>query len=233
MNELTKKYIDFKLKSAQFFLDQIPLEVPLEIFYDEKNNAERNSQCFLFFALGSIDVIYGIINEKLNLKIPTHLLTEKKLINSLSENRTEKAIKILSEIEKYTMEPIHSETQTTKEVAMDFSKQELGGSLGVDYFSIFENRNGVHFMHSWNRENSALWELRKLRNEITHGPFFKTGGERGTVRSRDALIIPMKHGAEQPYEMAFIFNPHDYFSNSLNLVSNHVNEILTLISDQT
>jgi len=133
------------------------------------------------------------------------------------------------EIQNNIQEPIHSESQTTKDIAMEYSECELGGSLGLDYCSIFENRNGVRFKHSWNREKSFLWELRQLRNQITHGPVLKTGGERGTVPAKDALIIPLKYGAQKPHEMAFIFNPHEYFSHSLNLISNHINKILDIL----
>lgn len=229
MNEITKKHIDFNLKSAQFFLDQIPHEVPLEIHTEERNNAERNSQCFLFFALSSIDSVYGIVNEQMGLGVPSHQISVKKLVEFLSAKTDEKSKNMLLEIQSCTQEPIHSEFQTTKEIAMEYSEHELGGSLGLDYASIFENRNKVFFKHSWNREKSFLWELRQLRNQITHGTVLKTGGERGTVKPRDAIIIRLKYDARKPHEMAFVFNPNDYFSISLNLISNHIYKILNIL----
>jgi len=231
MNEIIKKHIDFNLNSAQFFLDQISSEVPLEIDPEERNNAERNSQCFLFFALSSIDSVYGIVNEQLNLEIPIHQVSVKNLVESLSANTDEQSKQLLLEIQNNIQEPIHSESQTTKDIAIEYSERELGGSLGLDYFSIFENRNGVHFKHSWDRKKSFLWELRQLRNQITHGPVFKTGGERGTVPARDAIIIHLKYGSRKHHEMAFIFNPHEYFSHSLNLISNHIHKILSILYD--
>lgn len=229
LEEIWKNPIKFKIIAAKFFLKNIPTIVPLEINLNHRFLAEINIESFLYFSISSVDMAYGKINELLSLGIKPWQVSLKTLSEELQKKNESISQKILLELEKYTSEPTHTELQITKEKASEFAEENLDGILGLEFWSMFENRNGTWYEHNWERSKSSLWELRKLRNIIAHTTILRQSGERGTIPTRDALSIPLTDNPTQVYHRKFVYNPKEYFSNSISNVEKHITDLFQIV----
>ena len=210
ISEALKDPIKFKIHSVNYYLSQIPNFIPMEALPEEKILAERNMESFLYFALSAIDILHLEINQKLKLDISDKDITVRKLMDKLFELDFDKSIKILDILETCSLKPQHVEESITEQAANEqFVKLDT-----LDYLSKYENRNGHRFYHEWNRKNSWLWELRLLRNQITHSSLLNRMALIGDVR-QDFLCVRLDYNAKLSHEMVFVANPQEYFSESL------------------
>lgn len=222
--DLFKKDADFKIQAAKLFLEKLPTQMPLKIEEIDHFKTEINIECFLFMSISAIDISYMKINSSL-LGISNGYITEKSLQCKLKKINSKKTIKVFDILQNHITKPSHMEKSVTKAFANEYSEKFLAGSLGLDFWSKFENRKGNWFMHEWNRDKSSVWEIRKLRNQITHGSILKQSGERGTVMPRDPITLHLTNNSTKTHEMDFIYNPKEYFMKSYNKVLEMLNEI--------
>lgn len=221
--------INFKILSAKSFLEKIPAIVPLETDAQHRLQTEINIQCFLLFAIGSIDIAYGHINTKLNLGIKPYAVK----INTLCEQLRKKIIQEGSEIAKkllieftfYIQEPEYEMKVITQDFATQYAEENLEGIMGLEFWTRFENKNGKWFEHAWNRENSSLWELRELRNATTHGYILKQSRQVINSYSLDGIELKLNRNIRNHHDKFFILNPHEYFTKSLEDIIKHTNTI--------
>lgn len=214
IDEMITVLANFKFLAAGTMLKKIPNHVPLQVQTKRHFEMEISIESFLFFIISAIDIVFAGINKKMSLNIPSTSVTSKRLVRELKKKKSQKSKIIISELQKYCKAPQHRSTPTTKKTANEYSRKYLNGSLGLDFWSIFENRKGRWFRHTWDRSNSSVWELRRLRNQITHSSLLYQSGDRGTVKSRDAITLHLVNEASKPHEMYFIYNPKKYFSIS-------------------
>ena len=218
--------ISFKILCAEYFLEKIPNIFPSE--HDPSYfETEMFMESFLFFIVASLDVLYSEINTKLKLGIYDHYLT-RDLETTLEKSELKLSLLILIELQKYTQKPTHEEKQTTREDAHIYAKKYLNDNWGLDFWQRFENRNGVFYEHIWNRQNSSLWEIRRLRNQITHGSTTKQSGEIGGY-NRNALSIHLVNDAYKSHDMHFVFNLHQYFTKCVVDVQNLVKSVRKIL----
>jgi len=217
----------FKIACAEYFLEKIST-----IFLSNQDmlhfETEIVIESFLFFMVASLDAFYDEINKKLNLQIDNHNLT-RDLKLKLCNSQSKISDLILIELQKYTQKPNHEEKQITQHYAHDYARKYLNDSRGLDFWERFENRNGVFYEHIWERQNSSLWEIRRLRNQITHSSLIKPSSEIGGF-NRSAISLHFINNANKPHEMHFIFNPSQYFTRSINDVKNLVESIRKIIT---
>jgi len=217
--------IQFKLFYAEKYLETIPTFLPLDIYPKERVTVEMTMECFLFFAVGALDVLFQEINKKLNLGIKQYQVKHSTIIQALKNNQTSEAKTILDQFQKYFLEPVHTEKVISdEEFNMGFTRY---GDDVVGFFTEYENRNGVKYQHSWNRTNSSLWMLRNQRNLITHESLLKRAALRGTVPAKDYLRIRLVYNDQptQAWDSVHYENPKEYFAEALNHLKSFVGAI--------
>lgn len=208
--------VNFKFVAAGTILEKVPNYVPLQLQTRAHFDMELAVESFLFFAVSAMDIVFSEVNKKMSLNIPDTYVTGTRLVRELKKKKPPKSEIIISELEKHCQPPKHMISPTTQESAHEYSEKHLNGSLGLDFWSIFENRMGSWFKHEWDRSSSSLWEIRQLRNQITHGTLLKQSGERGTVKPRDAITVHLVKNATKAHEMHFIYDPKTYFSKAFS-----------------
>lgn len=225
--------IKFKIHSAKIFLENIPESVPLQVDSEDRIKAEIDIQCFLFFSVGALDICYQNVNEKLFLDILPHKFSFPKFQKKLDEKviaGVNKAKLILDELDKHTREPTYEKHPTTQDIANRYADDHFAGNLGLEFWSRFEH-NVDWFEHIWHRENSSLWELRKLRNIITHGSILKQSREQRNSYARDGLGVPLRHEMTSFRDQFFVLNPKRYFQSSFGDVITHINKITEILEN--
>lgn len=225
--------IKFKIHSAKSFLENIPESVPLQVDSEDRIKVEIDIQCFLFFSVGALDICYQNVNEKLFLGILPHKFSFPKFQEKLNEKvivGVSKAKLILDDLEKYTKEPTYEIRQSTQDYVDQYANEHFDGNRGLEFWSRFEH-NSDWFEHIWKRKNSSLWELRKLRNLITHGSILKQSREQSNSYARDGLGVPLNHEMRSFRDQYFVLNPKQYFQNSFRDVKMHINEIVVILEN--
>lgn len=225
---LLQDVVMLKIFCVEYFLQKIPQRFPQDQEFPSRLEAEIFIEAILFFGVAALDALYDEINKKLQLGIDNYYLT-RDLESKLQTTQSEKHALILAELQKYNQKPTHTERIVTREYSHEYAKKYLNDNWGLDYWERFENRNGTFYEHVWNREYSSLWELRKLRNQITHGSVIKRSGEFGG-KNRSAVTVHLVKEAHEGREMHFVFNPHEYFENSLNDIKKLVESIRAILN---
>ncbi len=222
--------IKFKILAAKIFLGKILTVVPLDSQIDESFDSELNIESFLFFTISAVDILYHKINKKLNLNIPESQVNTKNLKEELEKLGNKESKQVLDIINCYIEEPKHSEKSISKETYLDkFAETHKDDSMIMEFYSRFENRKGQYFEHFWDRTKSSLWELRTLRNQITHGSMLKGSGVRGTVEPSDYYMVNLKRNDATVRDNYHISNPHQYFSESLKNVEELISKIQSIL----
>ena len=101
--------IQYRLFYAEINLDKIPTSIPLDIFPKDKIATEIAIDGFLFYANGSLDLIFAEINKKLSLGLATNQISPSDVVNALEVLQTDEAKTLTEEFQKYFQKPIHEE----------------------------------------------------------------------------------------------------------------------------
>lgn len=222
--------VKLKIFCAEKYLETIPAIIPLDIYPKAKVTAEMNMECFLFFTVGALDILFQEINKKLNLGIKQNRVRPDTIIQALKNNNTAKVKTTLDQFQKYFQPPEHVEKVISdEEFNMGFARYD---DDMIGFFTEYENRNGVKYQHIWNRSNSSLWMLRNQRNLITHESLLKHVGVRGTVPAEDYLRVRLVHN-DQPTQMwdsVQYENPKEYFTEALNYLKSFVAAIKAILN---
>jgi len=219
--------IQFKLYCAQKCLEKIPTFVPLAI--DEKIIAEMNMESFLFFAVGALDIIFQEINKRLNLNIKPVNVRRSTVENALKSNQTNEAKTILKQIYNYFHKPEHMEKMISDEEFNDANNRYNDDM--VRFWAEYENRNGTKYQHSWNRDDSKLWELKNQRNLVAHDSLLKKAGLRGTVPPKDYLRVRLDYNDKQTvmWDSIHYENPKEYYTEALDHVKQFIDNIKSIL----
>ncbi len=226
---LSTNPIEFKLFCAKTYLEDIPTFVPLDIYPQQKVIAEMIMECFLFYAVSALDITFQEINKKLKLEIQQNRVRPFTIIATLKINQTNESKTILDQVMKYFQEPIHTEKIVSdKEFNDAFIRY---GDDGVGFFTEYENRKKIKYRHSWNRNNSRLWELRNQRNIITHESLLKNAGRFGTVMPKNYLRVRLVYNDNptQVWDSAHYENPKEYYSEALNYVKQFISDVKSVL----
>jgi len=225
--DLFSNPIKFKLFCAEFKLKSLPKSVPL----DSKNKIllEMNIEEFLFFSVNAIDILLQGINKKLDLKILSHRINQKTIIDTLNINKNQKSELILKQFENFFQIPTHQEKIISDE---EFSKASAESVNAMIFFSEYENRNRIKYHHVWNKSKSSLWILRNQRNLITHNSLLTDGGLRGTVPAKDFLRVYLVYNNSniKIWDSLYCENPWKFYSDSFNDVWKFIENIHSILN---
>jgi hypothetical protein len=186
-------------------------------------------ESFLFFAVGALDIIFQEINKKLDLNIKPYKVTLEKIIDKLEKSQSNKASLIITQINKYFTKPFHTEKKISKE-EFDTGFNRYGND-SVGFWTEYENRNGTKYQHSWNRDDSKLWELKNQRNLVAHDSLLKKAGLRGTVPPKDYLRVRLDYNDKQTvmWDSIHYENPKEYYTEALDHVKQFIDNIKSIL----
>ena len=92
--------IQYRLFYSEINLDKIPTSIPLDIFPKDKIATEIAIDGFLFYANGSLDLIFAEINKKLNLGLASNQINPSEILHSLEKIHTDESKAIIEEFQK-------------------------------------------------------------------------------------------------------------------------------------
>jgi len=221
--------IQFRIFYAEINLDKISTAIPLDIFPKDKISSEIAIDGFLFYANGSVDLVFAEINKKLNLGLSPNQINPSDVIQALEEKHTDEAIVMIEVIQKYFQKPIHEEKI--------ISDQEFNNGLNrygydiIGFHAEYENREQVKYQHFWNRASSRLWEIRNQQKLESYDSLLKNAGIKGKDKPRYHLRVKLAaddHPAVY-WDSAHYENPKRYFTNILFLVKQFIDRILEIL----
>jgi len=221
--------IQYRIFYAEINLDKIPTAIPLDIFPKDKISSEIAIDGFLFYANGSVDLVFAEINKKLNLGLSPNQIHPSDIIRALEREHTDEAIVMLEVFQKYFQKPIHEEKI--------ISDQEFNNGLNrygydiIGFHAEYENRDQVKYQHFWNRASSRLWEIRNQQKLESYDSLLKNAGIKGKDKPRYHLRVNLAdddHPAVY-WDSAHYENPKRYFTNILFLVKQFIDRMLEIL----
>ncbi len=221
--------IQYRIFYAEINLDKIPTAIPLDIFPKDKIASEIAMDGFLFYANGSLDLVFAEINKKLNLGLTPNQINPSEITQALEKKNTDEAKEIIKEFEKYFQKPIHEE-KTISDQEFDDGLNRYGYDI-IGFHAEYENRDQVKYQHFWNRASSRLWEIRNQQNLESYNSLLKNAGQKGKDKPRNQFRVKLSDD-DQPavyWDSAHYENPKRYFTNILSLVKQFIDRILEII----
>jgi len=221
--------IQYRTFYAEINLDKIPVAIPLDIFPKDKISSEIAMDGFLFYANGSLDLVFAEINKKFDLGLPPNQINPSDIVQALGEKNIEKGNTIIEEIQKYFQKPIHEEKI--------INDQEFNDGLNrygydvIGFHAEYENRDQVKYQHFWNRASSRLWEIRNQANLESYDSLLKNAGQKGKEKPRNYLRVKLSaddHPAVY-WDSAHYENPKRYFTTILSLVRKFIDKLLEIL----
>jgi ribosomal protein L31E len=213
-------------------LDKIPTSIPLDIFPKDKIATEIAMDGFLFYANGSLDLVFAEINKKLNLGLLPNQIHPLDILKALEEKHTDEAKAMIEEFQKYFQKPIHEEKI--------ISDQEFNDGLNrygydiIGFHAEYESRGQVKYQHFWNRVSSRLWEIRNQQNLESYDSLLKNAGKRGKDKPRNYLRVKISDDDHPSvfWDSAHYENPKRYYTNILSLVKQFIDRMLEVLKSQ-
>lgn len=199
-----KKYV------AESLLEQISSSIPVNRSGFDYMLLETQVESFLFFIVSVHDAVFAKMNEKLQLN-----LEQIDLANMYQFKRGSKMNSDIANIlNHYFVQPTFRIRKITPKRAADL--RTTGNSFGimdriVEYGGTVEGLANLHRWHPkidksamsltngfyeryWNVENSWLWLVRKMRDEITHGRLIMSLGYNGpSIQSHSTYLLRFVH----------------------------------------
>ena len=221
--------IQYRLFYAEINLDKIPTSIPLDIFAKDKIATEIAIDGFLFYANGSLDLVFAEINKKLNLELTSNQINPEYILHALEKIQTDEAKVLIEEFQKYFQKPIHEEKIISEEEFND-GLNRYGYDV-IGFHAEYENRNEVKYQHFWNRVSSRLWEIRNQQNLETYDSLLKNAGKKGKDKPRNYLRVKIADD-DHPlvlWDSANYENPKRYFTNIVSLVKQFIDRILEIL----
>ena len=221
--------IQYRIFYAEINLDKISTAIPLDIFPKDKISSEIAIDGFLFYANGSVDLVFAEINKKLNLGLSPNQIHPSDIIEALEGQKTDEAIVMLEVIQKYFQKPIHEEKKISDKEFND-GLNRYGYDI-IGFHAEYENRDQVKYQHFWNRASSRLWEIRNQQKLESYDSLLKNAGIKGKEKSRYYLRVKLEiddHPAVY-WDSAHYENPKRYFTNILFLVKQFIDRILQIL----
>ncbi len=224
--------IQYRLFYAEINLDKIPTSIPLDIFPKDKIATEIAMDGFLFYANGSLDLVFAEINKKLNLGLLPNQIHPLDILKALEEKHTDEAKAMIEEFQKYFQKPIHEEKI--------ISDQEFNDGLNrygydiIGFHAEYESRGQVKYQHFWNRVSSRLWEIRNQQNLESYDSLLKNAGKRGKDKPRNYLRVKISDDDHPSvfWDSAHYENPKRYYTNILSLVKQFIDRMLEVLKSQ-
>ena len=224
--------IQYRLFYAEINLDKIPTSIPLDIFPKDKIATEIAMDGFLFYANGSLDLVFAEINKKLNLGLLPNQIHPLDILKELEEKHTDEAKAMIEEFQKYFQKPIHEEKI--------ISDQEFNDGLNrygydiIGFHAEYESRGQVKYQHFWNRVSSRLWEIRNQQNLESYDSLLKNAGKRGKDKPRNYLRVKISDDDHPSvfWDSAHYENPKRYYTNILSLVKQFIDRMLEVLKSQ-
>ncbi len=179
--------IQYRLFYAEVNLDKIPPSIPIDIFPKDKISTEIAIDGFLFYANGSLDLVFAEINKKLDLGLTSKQIHPLEILHALEDIDTEESKSMIKEFQKYFQKPTHEE-----KIISDQEFNEGLDRYGYDiigFHAEFESRGQVKYQHFWNRVSSRLWEIRNQQNLESYDSLLKNAGKRGKDKPRNYLRV--------------------------------------------
>ncbi|TFH01787.1 MAG: hypothetical protein E4G77_03040 [Nitrosopumilus sp.] len=224
--------IQYRLFYAEINLDKIPTSIPLDIFPKDKIATEIAMDGFLFYANGSLDLVFAEINKKLNLGLLPNQIHPLDILKALEEKHTDEAKAMIEEFQKYFQKPIHEEKI--------ISDQEFNDGLNrygydiIGFHAEYESRGQVKYQHFWNRVSSRLWKIRNQQNLESYDSLLKNAGKRGKDKPRNYLRVKISDDDHPSvfWDSAHYENPKRYYTNILSLVKQFIDRMLEVLKSQ-
>ncbi len=221
--------IQYRIFYAEINLDKISTAIPLDIFPKDKISSEIAIDGFLFYANGSVDLVFAEINKQLKLGLSPNQINPSDIIRALEKENTDEAIVMLEVFQKYFQKPIHEEKV--------ISDQEFNDGLNrygydiIGFHAEYESRAQVKYQHFWNRASSRLWEIRNQQKLESYDSLLKNAGKLGKDKPRYYLRVKLAvdEHPEVYWDSAHYENPKRYFTNILFLVKQFIDRILGIL----
>ena len=221
--------VQYRIFYAEINLDKIPTAVPLDIFPKDKIASEIAIDGFLFYANGSLDLVFAEINKRLELGLESNQIQPLELLKALEQKNSSEAKEMIEEFQKYFQKPIHEE-KIISDKEFDEGLNRYGFDV-IGFHSEYENRDQVKYQHFWNRASSRLWEIRNQQNLESYNSLLKNAGKKGKDKPRNYLRVKLSDD-DQPavyWDSAHYENPKRYFTNILTLVKQFIDKILEIL----
>ena len=226
---LLRDSIQQRLFFAQINLDKIPTSIPIDIFPKDKIATEIAMDGFLFYANGSLDLVFEEINKNLNLQLTPNQIHPLNVLHALEGIHTEEATAIIEEFQKYFQKPIHEEKI--------ISDQEYNDSLNrygydiIGFNAEYENRGQIKYQHFWTRVSSRLWEIRNQQYLESYDSLLKNMGNRRKEKPKNYLRVKIADDGHPSafWDSAHYENPKRYYINILSLVKQFIDRILEIL----
>lgn len=224
--------IQYRLFYAEINLDKIPTSIPLDIFPKDKIATEIAIDGVLFYANGSLDLIFTEINKKLSLGLAPNQINPSDVVNALEVLQTDEAKTLTEEFQKYFQKPIHEEKLISDE---EFNEglNRYGFDV-IGFHAEYEIRGQEKYQHFWNRVSSRLWEIRNQQNLETYDSLLKNAGKNGKDKPRSYLRVKISDDDHPSayWDSAHYENPKRYFTNILSLVKQLIDKILEILGSR-
>ena len=223
---------DLKLKFniLETFLEKIPETIPWDDESKEYMECEKNIECFLFFSISIVDILYQKINNSMVLDIQEHRVKSTTIETNLKKLKCDKAKRILEIFNEHFSNPLRWCEPVTRKYALSYSEEKLAGSLGLDFWSRFEKRDGKYYENIWDRSKSKMWEINELRNQITHRRVLTRAAQIGPNSNSMYVQIPLIQISFNKIQYDYVKNPKKYFSESYKSLRKFVDKIYKIIS---
>ena len=219
--DLLRDHAKYKLFVAESVLDDIRSAIPLRPNYDTLV-LETHVETFLFFIVSAQDVILREINKKFNFFHDRNVNPYDILKNLNINDPTQTEIKKV--MDKYFGKPY----RTTKQLDKTSYEKILSHGLITETMYTYE-KDGAYYHTYWYRGNTRLWELRKLRNKISHERIMSTNTYVGS-KEVVTFVIELVEKVKTPLNFIEIEHPYDYLSESFNQTKQFITEIRQIIS---
>jgi hypothetical protein len=221
--------IQYRIFYSEINLDKIPTSISLDVFPNDNISTEIVIDGFLFYANGSLDLVFAEINKKLSLGLAPNQINPSDIIHALEAKHTDEAMAMIEEFQKYFQKPIHEEKI--------ISDQEFNDGLNrygydiIGFHAEYENRNQVKYQHFWNRASSRLWEIRNQQKLESYDSLLKNAGTIGKEKPRNYLRVKLVDDDHPAifWDSAHYENPKRYFTNILYLVKQFIDKILEIL----
>jgi len=221
--------IQYRIFYAEINLDKISTAIPLDIFPKDKISSEIAVDGFLFYANGSLDLVFAEINKQLNLGLAPNQINPLDIVGALEKENTDETNAMIEVFQKYFQKPTHEEKI--------ISDQEFNDGLNrygydiIGFHAEYESRGQVKYQHFWNRASSRLWEIRNQQKLESYDSLLKNAGNLGKDKPRYYLRVKLAdddHPAVY-WDSAHYENPKRYFTNILFLVKQFIDRILEIL----
>ncbi|MGI0027827.1 MAG: hypothetical protein ACREAD_08320 [Nitrosopumilaceae archaeon] len=217
---LLRDHAKYKLFVAESILGEIKSPIPSRPNYDTLI-LETYVESFLFFIVSVQDILLREINRKYRLvdkKVNPYSILKKLNVNDQKQDNIKKIL------EKYFSIPYRTTKQLDKKSYEDILLQGF-----ITETTYMYDKDDNYYQTYWYRENTRLWELRQLRNQVSHERIMSTNTYVGS-KNDVVFVLKLVDEVKDTLDFIEIAQPYDYLTSSLDQTKQFLYEIRQIIN---